>query len=600
MIRLIRLFFRKTNDLKIRNKLIFSFLFIVVVPVLIVGTYLTSELRQMALDSAINRASENVAKVKKQTEETLKVLNDISYILSYDKNLAEIVNKHYESAYDIVRDYRDYDIIRKYIQFYPELSSIRFYMDNPTLINNYEFIPLDAATAQKYWYQKGAEGKGKIVWYAIEDETNNNSVKLSLIRRVKFNQYFSFGILVIAVNPNVLNTIVAEEPFDTMIVDDNNYVIAANRQTLRNRTLEGIHFTQEEGQLKTGIYSGNVNGKLSKILVEDLQPSLSLNGLHIISIIPVANITSSAKAISWKGIGIILVSLFVGVILFYGFSQMLTRRIYIMSRQISRVSMGNLNTEVKVDGNDEIGQLSRQLNSMVISIRELMDEVNDSHRQNENLLVKQNEIKFKMMASQINPHFLFNALESIRMKAHIKGETEISKVVRTLGKLMRKNLEVGGRNITLKDELEMVRCYLEIQKFRYGDRLSYEIDVEPYAEKVSLPPLIIQPLVENSVIHGLENKEGTCTILVKAEMEGDLVHIHVTDNGAGMSAEKIEQIYEAINDPEDREGNRIGLRNVHQRLLLYYGGNNGLHIESELGVGTHIHFIIEAGREWNV
>ena len=119
--------------------------------------------------------------------------------------------------------------------------------------------------------------------------------------------------------------------------------------------------------------------------------------------------------------------------------------------------------------------------------------------QNNALELAQREIKLKMMASQINPHFLFNALESIRMNAHMKGDKEIANVVRLLGKLMRKNLEVGREQTPLKEEIEMVRSYLEIQKFRYEDRLSFEVKVDPAASNMMIPPLVIQPLVENVI-----------------------------------------------------------------------------------------------------
>jgi two-component system sensor histidine kinase YesM len=208
---------------------------------------------------------------------------------------------------------------------------------------------------------------------------------------------------------------------------------------------------------------------------------------------------------------------------------------------------------------------------------------------------KQNEIKFKMMASQINPHFLFNALESIRMKAHLKGEKEISNVVRLLGKMMRKNLEAGSRTVTLQNEIDVVRCYLEIQKFRYESRLQYELHVDPLAEQVHVLPLIIQPIVENAVIHGLENTEAGGVVCIKARLIDGSVQIEVADNGAGMTAEKLESLYQSLEDQEDGEHNRIGLRNVHMRLQLSYGSEHGLVIQSELGLGTKVRFSIPIG-----
>jgi len=221
-----------------------------------------------------------------------------------------------------------------------------------------------------------------------------------------------------------------------------------------------------------------------------------------------------------------------------------------------------------------------------------MDEVQETNRQRTMLESKQNEIRFKMMASQINPHFLFNALESIRMKAHLKGEKEIARVVRLLGKMMRKNLEAGRRAVPLADEIDMVRCYLDIQSFRYEDRLRYELHVDPLAEHTPIPPLIIQPLVENAVIHGLENKEHGGTVRIRADVVGRRVRVSVTDDGIGMSPETLKRLYETLQSPEEQEQNRIGLRNVHVRLQLSFGPEHGLVIGSEEGAGTSVHFYI--------
>jgi len=279
----------------------------------------------------------------------------------------------------------------------------------------------------------------------------------------------------------------------------------------------------------------------------------------------------------------------------------LSNRMRRLSKHITKVATGKLDISLEIDGKDEIAMLARQFNSMVGSINGLVEEVHDSNQQKRLLESKQNEIKFKMMASQINPHFLFNALESIRMKAHLKGEKEISQVVRLLGKLMRKNLEVSRRKTTLEDEFDIVRCYLDIQKFRYEDRLRYALNIEPDAERIPIPPLIIQPLVENAVIHGLENKEEGGTVTVNVRFLGtDELLVEVVDDGAGMSDRKIEELHESLRDTDDEERNRIGLRNVHMRLQLTYGNAYGLHIESASGEGTRIYFTIPLGGEKHV
>ena len=226
-----------------------------------------------------------------------------------------------------------------------------------------------------------------------------------------------------------------------------------------------------------------------------------------------------------------------------------------------------------------------------------MNQVVEKTEQNTALELAQREIKLKMMASQINPHFLFNALESIRMNAHLKGEKEISNVVRLLGKLMRKNLEVGREKAPLREEIEMIRSYLEIQKFRYEDRLDFELFVDSAANGILIPPLIIQPLVENAVVHGLENKEEGVRVEVRIEVSGDWAKIIIMDNGVGMTSERLEEVLVSIKGQEENERERIGLRNVHQRLILSFNEKCGLNITSRYGEGTQILFYIPINSE---
>lgn len=165
-------------------------------------------------------------------------------------------------------------------------------------------------------------------------------------------------------------------------------------------------------------------------------------------------------------------------------------------------------------------------------------------------------------------------------------------MVRLLGKMMRSNLEVGRSKILLSQELEVVRCYLDIQQFRYEERLKYQFTVDPAVESLYMPPLLIQPLVENAVIHGLDNKMEGAFVTVEVVKVGDHAKFTITDNGVGISPIQLEELLNTLERKEEREGERIGLRNVHDRLKLSYGAEYGLTIESRPNVGTVIFFCI--------
>ncbi|WP_036718812.1 sensor histidine kinase [Paenibacillus harenae] len=599
MMRYMRELTRRMNNIRIKNKLIFSFILVVFVPVLIVGIFLTVAFRQNVLDQATQQITNNVERIKKQTTDIIRMPIEISDNLLVDSRLTNVVNTNYKSTYDVVKAFWDYRDFRDYVHLYSEIFNIRFYTTNMTILDNWEFLKLTPPIMETHWYKAAMEQDG-IHWAYISDETKGNRNYLSLIRKISFPTYRTSGVLVIGVNQNELNAMISQEPFDTMIIDDTGYMIAAKNPEWVGKNISELDFASQLTEKAEGTYEFKYDGKPSKIVIEDLLPESSRNGLKIVSVFTIDSIVSGANRISQLGFGIIMLSLVIAFILIYFSSAILAKRMLVLNKDLNKVAMGDLNVISNVTGNDEIGILSKQFNNMVVSIRGLMDEVTESQKQKAQLELRQKEIKLKMMASQINPHFLFNALESIRMKAHMKGEKEISGIVRMLGKMIRRNLEVGTRKIALKDELEIVRYYLEIQKFRYGDdRLTFRLDIDPASHDIEIPPLIIQPLIENAVVHGLENIAEGGFVHLSTFVNGKRLKVEVADNGVGISEEKIKDILESLRDMEEEEEYRIGLRNVHQRLVMIYGDDYGLTIASEPGSGTRITFEIPTGGHHN-
>ncbi|WP_339315087.1 sensor histidine kinase [Paenibacillus sp. FSL R10-2734] len=578
------------NNLRLRTKLFLSFGSVVLLPVLIVGLFLTNELRNMAMANALEQITANVDRVKKRTGEMLNIPLDIAYRLSNDSRLEEVANHRYESVYDVVEAYWNYPDFRDFVRLYNEVSSIRLYIDNPTVLDNWEFLQVDENVKQEQWYQTALAQRGLVRWNYIRDNRDGRYY-LSLIRKVNFYKERTTGVLVVNVNTNKLNAILKQESFETLIMDENDNIVASNRVDTQNKSLTNIDLTTLSAS-GLGPHDVTIDGKPFKMMIDHWQPGGSLNSLRIISIFSVESIVDEPNRIIFLASIVILSALIMAILLIYYVSRLLTGRMLYLSKHISKVASGNLGATLVIDGKDEIGQLARQFNNMVRNINHLMSEVQESNRQKNETQLKQNEIKFKMMASQINPHFLFNALESIRMKALVRGQADISQVVRLLGKMMRKNLEVGNGMISLQSELETVNCYLVIQKFRYDDRLTYELHVDPKANLFQIPPLIIQPLVENCVIHGLENRIEGGMVRVEIRLEDSYLKVQVSDNGAGISKARIQEIRKMLENNDDYETNNIGMRNIHLRLQLTYGPQCGLTLTSQIGFGTQISFAI--------
>lgn len=580
--------------MKLKHKLVISYVLVVMIPVLIIGVGVTYYFRQQAMDQAIQQAENNVDRIKNQTMTLLRVPTDISNLLMFNSEIKEIANTKFANMLQLTRSYHSFTLFNEYLQQYRELYGIRFFSFNSTLVNNYEFIPVNAEIEDAPWFKKAMDSTS-IGWFYIPSTEDYPADTLSLVRGVQFPEYQSRGVLMVLINRDELNNMLSQEPFNTMIVDSQGYIVAAKDTKIVGSTFESLNMGVNLGSQKKGLIEANVYDEPSNIIVDEMTPSSSMNGFRIVSIFSTESIVSNAKQISLIGMLFIILVLVVAMALVYVISLLTTNRLLRLSRQLNRLALGDLKVVSHVDGNDEIGQLSRQFNHMVASINELMEQVVETSEQNNRLAIAQKEIKLKMMASQINPHFLFNALESIRMKAHIKGEAEIANIVRLLGKLIRKNLEIGSGKTTIKAEMEMVRSYLQIQKFRYEDRLDFELSIREGIEKEKIPPLIVQPLVENAIVHGLENQEEGVRIEVTIYEENDLVHFTVKDNGAGIRPERLKDVITSITGPEEQEKSRIGLRNVHQRLTLSYGEEHGLIIASELGKGTRIDFTVPKG-----
>lgn len=235
----------------------------------------------------------------------------------------------------------------------------------------------------------------------------------------------------------------------------------------------------------------------------------------------------------------------------------------------------------------EVANLSKSFNLMMSRIKELMDRI----------VVEQNaqrESELKALQNQINPHFLYNTLDSIVWLIENDKNKEASQMVVALAKLFRISISRGRNIITIKDEIEHARSYLIIQSFRYADAFKYEFDIEEEVLEYTTMKLILQPLIENAIYHGLKNRIDEGLIKIHVYREQDNVVFAVTDNGYGMKEEKIEQLYNNFQNPHLNDG--VGLKNVYLRLLLYYGKDSNLKITSELDEGTTIQITIPIKR----
>lgn len=266
-------------------------------------------------------------------------------------------------------------------------------------------------------------------------------------------------------------------------------------------------------------------------------------------------------------------------------TRSITRPLYALRSSMQKVEeQGYTSYEpVPISGSTETRDLGRNYNEMMLRIKTL----------NEDVLAEQNAQRLSelhALQNQINPHFLYNTLDSIVFMIDDGKNKEASEMVVALSRFFRISISKGRNIIPLKDEVEHVRNYLLIQKLRYKEAFEYTFDVPEDLNDLLVLKLILQPIVENAIQHGLLNKDGVGKIAIAAHMEGEILVLSVTDNGYGIMPEKIDEIYESFKDKNVYNG--VGLKNVYQRLKIYFGEKADVKVTSVLDEGTTVTLII--------
>lgn len=418
--------------------------------------------------------------------------------------------------------------------------------------------------------QEVEEGNGGNVWLSSED----NKVLLAA-REIKQKEELSMqhlGYLIIVVNlDDFINRTLDFSSSSDFIITKNEEVIYKDQfeteeveNVLRSNTAEDYSITQLEEE---EYFITNRPSQYSDIVYYN--------------IVPFENIAGAKKVITRLMAGYFVFILFFTVFLSRKSAYAISRPIEQLTEKMKQVQNGNFSPVVDKEGpylKDEIGDLQHNFSIMLDKINQLIKE-----NYTKQLLIKETE--YKALQSQINPHFLYNTLDSINWIAKVNDQEKISAMVEALGNMMRNIISKKAPLITLKEEMDIVTDYITIQKYRYGDRLHFHLDYDSSCETARIPKLTIQPLVENAIQHGLEEMATECYISVHIFSERGFVNMIVQDNGPGMNEETITQIYQGQIKPK---GSGIGLYNIMERINIMFGEESKVVIESRKNSGTDV------------
>ncbi|WP_256758798.1 sensor histidine kinase [Cohnella sp. WQ 127256] len=383
------------------------------------------------------------------------------------------------------------------------------------------------------------------------------------------------GVFLVDLNFNVLSDMLKDIKLGdrgyVFIIDSNGKIVYHPQQQLIYSNLKSEMIDQVLSN-KSSTFTSDEGSRSRIYSIQDSDFGWKIIGVSYVNEL-VANQQNMRSSFILLGIICIVIAIMISVLL----TRRISQPIKMLEHHMKEVEKGNFDIHVPVPRTIEIGRLARTFNIMVGKIKELMTQAISDQEQK-----RKSEIK--ALQSQINPHFLYNTLDSIIWMAESYKAKEITVMTSALAKLLRSSISKGEELVQISTEVEHITSYLKIQKMRYSDKMDYLVEISESLEDYLSIKLILQPIVENAIYHGIKKKGGSGWIMIRSEeTESDILLI-VEDNGCGMDNEKRNSL---LHPSTIRSGSRgVGVMNVHERLQLYFGTQYGLSYTSELGVGT--------------
>lgn len=474
-----------------------------------------------------------------------------------------------------------------------DISSIMIFGKKKMLLNR-----------SMYTYQKVALDYSKLDWYAkavakpqdaIITGPNRHSFfdtddeMISLSREVQSYENGTFrGVILINLNMNkiteICNSFQEKQENFICIINDKGELVYEQQNGKERFAFDEKENRQELntalGKTKESCFRLNYRGEKYLVTRTDMKTT----GWTLVSMVPYKSVMSETMAISGVMILAVVITLIVTLLLLNRILTGVVKPLKKLEKYMVQVNPDNMDQRMEIITDDEIGHLSMKFNQMMDRIRNLKEQVIEE---------QEDKRKYELQAlqAQINPHFLYNTLDSIIWMAET-NDSNIVAMTEALAKLFRISLNKGNEEISLERELEHVKNYLIIQSMRYADKFTYEISAEPGVERCRTIKLILQPIVENCIYHGIKKKRGTGKITIRAYRREQNLIIEVSDDGCGMPEEICRKILSDEIESENISGSGIGVKNVNERIQLRFGKKYGLSYSSEEGVGTTVTYVL--------
>lgn len=440
------------------------------------------------------------------------------------------------------------------------------------------------ALEQQLWYRQlltnlNSEPLGEVQFSRTFDMDTGKGCKYQFAAGRLLGQEGQQSVLLILIDERILEDQYASaqsQESEIYIYDQNGFIVSHPNKKMLGKQFIDVDYMQAA----YGLNSCDIVRKRS----EDYLLSTYLDeetGWTIVEEIPTRVTFAALDRVYLIVCCTLAVGLVLAILLALYMSRRISRPLTELSAAMSEFGSRDFKALPANTGTQELDLLRENFNHMAVEIFHLMDAVQDREQQ-------KRVLETNFLRAQINPHFLYNMLFSIRCTVEIGKNGQATQMIDAFIDLLRSTLAIKDSTIPLWEELESTRKYLVVQKLRYGEKVNYEIDMQEGSEQCMVPSLILQPLVENAIFHGLEAKADADMVVIESTLkDGDLL-LMVTDDGAGMEPEELERVRARFRRPGVKGANSIGMANVHNRIRLNYGEEYGLSIESTRGIGTTV------------